>query len=252
MKMELASSATRREIEEFLGSHRFERYQRIPLPHGLEIAGDDRTRAISMALRSGVARRSVLDVGTYYGLLPLQAVQQGARRVVALEPDSDRYEVARSVAAVYEGRWEVVHAPLEKFDTAEQFDVVTCMNVLHHVVDPLAFLRRLSGVTADDGELVVEFRTVGDRSHFQELLGATGRGARARAYIRSALLTAAAGSLPLMAVGDHEYDRVCYFSRGAFKNIVSTHLKLFDDVSFVASPSGGGRAIAYCRRRRDR
>jgi SAM-dependent methyltransferase len=166
--------------------------------------------------------------------------------VVGLEPDADRYDVAQRVAAFYGDRWEIVQATPEQYETQERFDIVTCMNVLHHTPDPISLLRRLADLTA--GELVVEFCVADDRGYIRDVIGGDGPGAHLRARLRSSLLRAAAGNLPILAVGNREYHRVFYFSRAGFTNLVKTHLKLFDEVVFAPSPTGRRRVIAYCRR----
>lgn len=236
----------RTDVEEFVSATEFTGYQRVPLPYQLEIPGVDRGRAVAACLRNGVSGRSVLDVGTCYGLVPLEAHRRGARRVVGLEPDPDRYGVAQRVAAFYGHRWEIVQATPEQYETRERFDLVTCMNVLHHTPDPIALLRRLADLTA--GELVVEFCLADDRAYIREVVEGDGLGAHLQTYLRSFLLRVAAGKLPILAVGNREYHRVFYFSRAGFTNLVKTHLKLFDDIVFVPSPTGRRRVIAYCRR----
>jgi SAM-dependent methyltransferase len=233
------------EVDEFLSSTRFEAYQRVPLPHGREIPGVDRSRLVAAALRDRVAGRSLLDVGTYYGFLPLEAHRRGARRVVGLEPDAERCRVAQRVAELHGDRWSVVHATLEDYRPEEPFDVVTCLGVLHHVADPVAFLRRLAELTAD--ELVVDFCLPHDPAYIEDPAGGGGRLAALRTHLRSTMLRVAAGRLPVAAIGDREYHRVFYFSRAAFANLVTTHLGLFDEVAFVRHPSRH-RVLASCRR----
>jgi SAM-dependent methyltransferase len=241
----ISSSVPATEVDDFLSSTRFAAYQRVPLPHGREIPGPDRGRATAAALKNGVAGRSVLDVGTYYGFLPLEAYRRGARRVVGLEPDRERYRVARRVAELYGDRWSIVHATLEDYEAEEPFDIVTCLGVLHHVADPIAFLRRLAELTAD--ELVVDFRLPDDPVYIRALAGEGRRLARLRAHLRSVVLRAAAGTLPIASIGDQEYHRVFYFSRPAFANLVTEHLDLFDSVDFAGSPTARRRVLAHCR-----
>jgi SAM-dependent methyltransferase len=240
-------SSTAAEIEEFLNSTEFSGYQSVPLPGGKRVLGHDRSAIADIAFRDSVAGKSVLDVGTYYGFLPYEAIRRGASRAVGLEPDPDRFNIAHRISQ-FNGGYEIVNTRLEDLDGSEQFEVVCLLNVLHHVDDPVEVLRKVCGVCSDT--LVVEFCLADDPDYIQHVIsagGPVGRLHRARANARSAVLRLAAGRIPIMAVGNRPYHRVFYFSPAAFRNLMVVHLGLATDVEFVRSPSRSRRMVAICK-----
>lgn len=240
------SSGTIEEIDEFLGSTAFSGYQAVPLPHGRRVPGRDRSAVADVVFRRGVSRKSVLDVGTYYGFLPYEAVTRGASRAVGLEPDPERFAIADRISQL-NGGYEIVNSSIEELKRTERFDVVCILNVLHHVSDPVAVLRMLCELCSET--LVVEFCLPDDPDYIQHVIagkGCVGIAARTRAKLRSFLLRLASGELPVMAVGNRSYHRVFYFSPAAFRNLMTTHLQLVEEIEFVHSPDGGRRVVAIC------
>lgn len=234
------------EIDEFLNSTAFSGYQAVPLPGGRQVPGRDRTAAADIALAGGVAGKSVLDVGTYYGFLPYVAARKGARRAVGLEPDGARFSIAEQIAR-FNGGYEVLNTPVEEFGSSERFDLVCLLNVLHHVNDPIQVLRKLAALCSET--LVVEFCLPDDPDYIQHVVAGTAKaraGAKIRAKLQSVLLRSVSRGLPLMAVGNRPYHRVFYFSPSAFVNLMVVHLALATDIQFVASPYGSHRMLAIC------
>ena len=80
------SVSSREEVEAFLAETQFSGYQRFPLPHGLEIPGVDRKERADQVFSMDLAGKSVLDVGTKYGVFAYEAITRGAERAVGLEP----------------------------------------------------------------------------------------------------------------------------------------------------------------------
>jgi SAM-dependent methyltransferase len=246
IKPDATAVPSEEEVDDFLDSSTFTGYQSVPLPHGRRIPGTDRSKSAEAAFNSDLAGQSVLDVGTYYGFLPCDAARRGAERIVALEPDPANYEVAKRVAELHGHQWRVVNTGLEQFDSSETFDLVTCLNVIHHVPDPIEFLRALAARATH--EVVLEFCLADDPDYIAYVVGSGSKLDLARAHVRSRILRLAAGRLPIMAVGNRAYHRVFYFSEAAFYNLAVDHLRLFNSVEFRPSAAGGRRATAYCRK----
>jgi len=241
--------ASKQEIEAFLRNTKFTGYQSVPLPYDLQVPGSNKSEAVDFYLADRVRGKSVLDVGTYYGLYPCQAIARGAIRAVGIEQDAERYSIARRISEFHGIRYEIRKANVEQLDGSEQFDLVLFLNVLHHVLDPIEAVSRLARLCNDT--LLVEFCLPWDYSYLKFVKGESGRvHGRAWAIARCALMQLACKGLPIMAVGDREYHRTFYFSPEAFRNTFVIHHKLFDSISFAPSPSSAFRRVAICHIRR--
>ena len=95
--------------------------------------------------------KRVLDVGCSSGYLARPLVAQGCA-VVGLELDPDAAAEARKVCEeVLVGNVETMELPFEP----ESFDVVLCGDLVEHLRDPEAFLRRVRPLLRKDGKLVL-------------------------------------------------------------------------------------------------
>jgi SAM-dependent methyltransferase len=241
--------ASKEEVEAFLRSTKFTGYQSIPLPYDLRVPGIDKSQAVDFYLADRVRGKSLLDVGTYYGLYPREAIARGAIRAVGIEQDPERYSIAKRIAELHGVPYEIRKGSVERLEDGEKFDVVLFLNVLHHVLNPFEAISNLAKLCGDT--LIVEFCLPWDYSYLKFIEGENA-GARGRAWAiaRSALVRLTCKGLPIMAVGNREYHRTFYFSPEAFRNAFVIHHKLFDSVSFKASPSNVFRQVAICKIRR--
>jgi SAM-dependent methyltransferase len=240
--------AGREEVERFLADTTFTGYQAVPLPHGLSLPGTDLSERIDQTLKLPLDGRSFLDVGSYYGIFPYAATQRGAVRAVGLEPDDERSAVARRIAELHGSRWEIRQSRVEDLADDESFDVVTFLNVLHHVLDPIEAIRRLVRVCNET--LIVEFCLPDDPQHLVHLYDPSEKPSRLnryRARLRSFSLRVATGRLPLMAVGDWPVHRTFYFTPAAFENLFRVHHGFFDSIEFEPSNDGLRRVMAWCQ-----
>ena len=243
-----AALPPREEVEAFLAETKFSGYQEVPLPHGLRVPGKDRGERANQVFSMDLAGRTVLDVGTCYGVFPYEAMRCGASHAVGLEPDPRRYAVAKRVAELHGGRWEVRPIRVEELPPEEAFDVVLFLNVLHHVSDPVEAMRRLLAVCRET--LVVEFCLPDDPEYLVHLIDPRSTPSRMsllRARIRSRMLRPVLSRIPAMAVGDWEYHRTFYFSPAAFDNLFRLHLGFFEEIEFAPSVTGQRRVVAHCR-----
>jgi SAM-dependent methyltransferase len=239
-----STGATEHEVDDFLRTVAFSGYQAMPLPHGRELPGRGRPN-LADVFAVDVAGKSVLDVGCYYGRYCYEAVQRGATDVVGLEPDGERWGVARRIADLHGGAYDVRQAGVEDLPPDERYDVVLLLNVLHHLSDPLQALRRLVAVC--DGTLVVEFPPPWDPGCLSATLFSTSRVRRLRGLVAravGAVGAALARPVPVLFVGARPYHQGFYFSPAAFRNVFVVHQRLFTDVRFVRSEAG--RWLAFC------
>jgi len=240
--------APREEVERFLAETEFTGYQEVPLPHGLSVPGVNRKKRADQVFSMDVAGRSVLDVGTAYGVFPYESMARGAARAVGLEPNPTTCAVARRIAELHGDRWEIRQARAEELGQDESFDVVLFLNVLHHVTDPVEAVRRLLRVCRET--MVIEFCLPDDPEYLEQLSDPGAPLTRRRrwgARVKSLMLRPALSRFPAMAVGNWEYHRTFYFSRAAFDNLFRLHLGFFDEIRFAPSVSGKRRVVAHCR-----
>ncbi len=240
--------ASREEVEAFLAETEFTGYQHFPLPHGLSVPGIDRRERADQVFSMDIDGRSVLDVGTAYGVFPFEAMERGATRALGLEPNPRTFAVAERIAALHGGRWEVRQSRVEELGPDERFDVVLFLNVLHHVTDPIEAIRRLLAVCNET--MVIEFCLPDDPEYLVHLIDPSddpSRWAWRRARLMSIVLRPWLNRIPAMAVGDWAYHRTFYFSPAAFDNLFRLHLGFFDSIEFAPTVTGQRRVVAHCQ-----
>jgi len=154
---------TKEEIERLLAEEDF-RYQNIELPYGLSTGGHDRTATARKILPDDLSGKSVLDVGCSFGFFCFEAVKRGASRVVGYDVDPDSIRKARLLADVLGASVEFGLRDIEREPLAERFDHVLCLNLLHHLKNPIGVLDNLIESTRE--ALVLETAGLGphDRS----------------------------------------------------------------------------------------
>lgn len=238
---EIASKA---EVEKFLSETKFSGYQSLPLPHGLRVPGRDRSRAVNFYL-SDVSDKALLDVGTYYGMYPCEAMERAASRAVGIELDPERYAIAKRISELNGSKYNIIQSRVEDLALEERFDIVLFLNVLHHVLDPIKAVKRVAKLSRD--KVIIEFCLPWDPEYLEWLGRAKGkRLGRALAIAKASLIKLACKGLPMMAVGNREYHRTFYFSPEAFENIFVLHHKVFKSIQFLPSPSNAYRHVAIC------
>jgi 2-polyprenyl-3-methyl-5-hydroxy-6-metoxy-1,4-benzoquinol methylase len=110
----------------------------------------------------------VLDVGCAAGAMGALMRTQGAAEVVGLERDARASQVARRrLTRVH--RVDLDALPALPYPDGH-FDVLTCADVLEHLVDPGPLLRQLRRYLKDDGRLVVSIPNVRHESVLLPLL----------------------------------------------------------------------------------
>lgn len=211
------------EIDQFLSATEFSGYQGLPLPHGRSIPGRDRTSDIRQLLAAvGINGKSLLDVGCYYGALPAVATDLGAT-ALGLELDPGRFEIANRAAELAGNKWQVRSGSVESLADSEQFQVVTLLNVIHHIDDPIDFLVELAAHCTET--LVVEFPMAHDISALRYVWddidnpGKPSPLIAAKTFAWSKVLGRAAKSLPIAFVGQQQYHRRWHYSIEAFRTI---------------------------------
>jgi len=198
------------------------KYQKIDLPFGISTPGDERKQAFDITFGDDLHGKSVLDVGSYLGAFCVEALRRGAGRTVGIEINGRRIGHARTIAEISELSPEYIEADIDVLELTESFDVCLCMNLLHHLKDPIRLLHVLSRVTRE--RLVLEVASMGHHDRKRAKLG----------FLASLLLRnldvvyVAAGT---QSVGNQKY----FFSRGALRKILDGHIKRFHTIEFIDS-----------------
>ena len=156
----LRTSWTKEQVERLLREEQFA-YHRIELPYGLATAGADRSATADAIFPADLRGKTVLDVGCKYGFFCFEAARRGAARVVGIDVDPDSVRKARLLASCLGSPVEFELCDVEREPLAGEFDVVLCLNVLHHLADPIAALAKLSAAARE--KLVLEVATFGWR-----------------------------------------------------------------------------------------
>jgi SAM-dependent methyltransferase len=216
-------------IEDLLASEDFE-YHRVELPHGLSTPGQDRSQTARIVFDRPLDGTSFLDIGCALGYFCFEAEKRGATRVVGLETSPNRIRQARLLAEAMESQVEFSEADFLVDPPQEQFDHVALLNVVHHLVDPIAGLHR--AVSLAKRTLIVEFPTLLDWKF------------RRYSWLPFARIL---NRYPLMGVSSlrPKTDQTFVFTRSAIAQILTDHSQSVDHIEFKRSPMRG-RDIAIC------
>lgn len=149
---------TREQVEHLLATETF-RYHRIELGYGLATEGRDRSNTARQIFPDDLTGKSVLDLGCSEGALCFEAARRGASRVMGLdvEPDTIRKNKLKAECLGLDVEFGTVD--LERDTLTEKFDFVLCLNVLHHLTNPLSVLNSLTEIA--DERLILEMASLG-------------------------------------------------------------------------------------------
>jgi SAM-dependent methyltransferase len=181
------------------------------------VSRSKRSATLGRILQMPLAGKAVLDIGCAEGAASLSAARMGAR-VTGLEPRASRLTKARAIADAT-GSSVVLHeTTLDDFDApARAFDVVLALNVVHHVLDPFAFLDRAAQLTSS--HLVLEYPGVSDPK-----------------FRRTVDEPSPADSLPFVGVSTAAEGQTFVFSPTSLERYLVGHLGVFRHHEVVASP----------------
>src|SRR5688572_24500196 len=137
-----------------------------------KVSMDDKASALqdvhTIAALLALGGRRVLDVGCGDGAVARLLASNGCR-VWGIERDKELADLARDACE------SVIVADAEEVDLAElgdePFDVLLCLDVLQHLIDPVETLRRLGTCLVPDGRVVASLPNVAHGDVRLELLG---------------------------------------------------------------------------------
>ena len=135
--------ASKEEIARFIETEDL-KYQSIDLPYEIKTPGDCRDEAVALLLSELKQSHTVLDVGSFLGLFCLTSLQQGASTVTGLELNRDRIRQAIRIADFLQLKPTYLRRDVEDYPELDNHDIVLCLNVLHHLKNPIGVLRYLA------------------------------------------------------------------------------------------------------------
>lgn len=152
----------------------------FPLSDALTLGGaerdDERWQELDRQVNRTLAGRRALVVGCRSGYDAFALAARGAEHVLACEP-SDAVRQAELLESAYRSGVEFRRADWPALDARRdgRFDIVHCDGLLHRVLEPIALLRKLYELTADDGLLLIGSMMMGDPERSELLRFVPGR-----------------------------------------------------------------------------
>ena len=115
-------------------------YQDIELPYGLRTGGHNRMVTANDIFPQDMTGKTVLDLGCSFGFFCFEALRRGATRVVGYDVDPDCIRKAKLLAECMGVEAEFAVRDVELEPLEEKFDYVLCLNLLHHLKNPISVL----------------------------------------------------------------------------------------------------------------
>ena len=214
------------------------KYQRVGVGDGATTPGHDRSYLNDVIFGPDFSGQSLLDIGSFLGYFCLEALERGAGSATGIEPDDESVRQAREIASLRGHAPEYINDDFERFDwSGRAFDVVICLNVLHHMFDSVHSLRQMMKLARR--KVVLEFAA--------PRLSDVGLGM----FNPLALLSAAAPAIVLGAPRKSVdvASRTFLFSRQAMQALFNKHTSVFEPVSIARSPFKGRLILSAVKRR---
>lgn len=230
---------SKEEIERFIAGEDL-KYQKITLPHGLSTPGADRREICDLAFESDLTGKTILDIGSYLGYFCFEALERGAAASLGLEVDPTKIRQARILAEIKQLPANFVQDDIETMQLADRYDIVLCLNVLHHLFDPVGVLHKLADATRH--KLVLEVASLNPRDSRK-----LGIGAVTRRLIGKLPIIFVARGVP--SAKAHSEVQKFFFTPTAVRRILASHRSLFARVDVYPSLHKQ-RFIAVATRRR--
>ena len=119
-------------------------YQAVELPGGVSTPGSDRSYLNDVIFGDDFKGKSYLDIGSYLGYFCIEAMRRGASEAVGIETDVTNVRQSRKIADLWNLKPDYIHGNFEEWEPdGRRFDVVSCLNVLHHFFDPIHALHKM-------------------------------------------------------------------------------------------------------------
>lgn len=227
---------SKEEIEDFIQKEDL-RYQRISLPFHLQTDGADRRPTADLIFSADMNGKSVLDIGCKFGFFCFEALKKGAVRTLGVDIDSECVRKSETIASMLGLKAQFKYCDVEKTTFPEPFDYVLCLNILHHLKDPLHTLDSLIKWTKDT--LVIEIAGVKGRDRAKFNL----------TWLQEKMLK----DLPVVFISDTKLNvntnQNCFFTYEALANAIRNRTNSFANIEKVESPHKG-RCLLVAKKRK--
>lgn len=122
---------------------------------------------------NGVFDKSVIDVGCGGGILSEYLAKQGAH-VTGIDMAADSLEVARlhGLESGVKVNYQQITAEEMALEHANQFDIVTCLEMLEHVPDPASIVRACATMAKPGGHVFFSTLNRNLKSYLMAIVGA--------------------------------------------------------------------------------
>jgi 2-polyprenyl-3-methyl-5-hydroxy-6-metoxy-1,4-benzoquinol methylase len=225
------SAWTRETISSALENNSFT-YQNVSLPFGLKTGGKDRSQTAKRIFPDGLTSKSVFDVGCMYGYFCFAAEDRGAVGCVGVDIDPENVVKSSLLADIRGSSAQFRHLDIEADAVPGKFDYVLCLNVLHHLRNPLAVIDKLAAATRDS--LVLEIASFSPRDRMKNGVS----------WLAGKML----GFYPVLFVAGGS-TQTFFITAKAVRRLLLNHRFDFARVDQI-SEGHKGRFIAIARRRR--
>jgi 2-polyprenyl-3-methyl-5-hydroxy-6-metoxy-1,4-benzoquinol methylase len=215
-------------------------YQKINILDGPSISGNDRSYLDRVIFREDLTGKNILDIGSYYGYFCIEALKHGAKRAVGIEPRKANINVARSISSHLNVEPEYIETDFESWETDEKFDIILCLNVLHHMYDPIHALRKMVDMARD--KIIIEFSAPRWRDVVKGRISIMSFLARRDSAIMM-------GRLKNLRETTKRAEYTFMFTPSALKTFFNTYYTCFGPVFFMRSPFKD-RMIAIIEKRK--
>lgn len=120
-----------------------------------------------------LSQKKILDIGCGGGILT-ESLSAFSKHVIGLDQSADALKVARDHGIALENPPQYVLATAEDFalSHAQQFDIITCLELLEHVPSPSSIISCASQLLKPKGHLILSTLNRTPKSFVQAILGA--------------------------------------------------------------------------------
>lgn len=122
-------------------------------------------------IENGLVDKHILDIGCGGGILS-EAMAKAGAKVTGL--DAGEQTIAAAIEHCLESNLEIsyVNEPLESYQPEQNFDVITCLEMLEHVPNPEIILQQAHRLLQDDGLLFLSTINKTLKAYLGVILGA--------------------------------------------------------------------------------